>query len=258
MVDVITGIGFEIDKSTTDLTYLRTLAGISNDFSGNYNDLYNKPTLFSGSYLDLENKPTLFSGSYTDLENKPMLFSGSYTDLENKPTLFSGNYDDLTNVPSLSFSSLSGVPSDLLVKPTDRMFLGLRMTKEYDLGGRHTGNVPSIDISDRSNVQGLLFKSSSHSLGGIMSCNILFGLSRPVVKHRMFMMTIEGPFMKILSFYVGVSVNNIVNITAIQSQYSVDFASPSNPGSYQMGKMILLETGDDDTVYKKEVDNSGI
>lgn len=29
------------------------------DFSGNYNDLTNKPTLFSGSYNDLTNKPTI-------------------------------------------------------------------------------------------------------------------------------------------------------------------------------------------------------
>ena len=40
-------------------------------FSGNYNDLSNKPTLFSGSYDDLSNRPTLFSGSYDDLSNRP-------------------------------------------------------------------------------------------------------------------------------------------------------------------------------------------
>ena len=56
-------------------------------FSGNYNDLTNKPTLFSENYNDLTNKPTLFSGSYTDLTNQPTLFSGSYTDLTNQPTI---------------------------------------------------------------------------------------------------------------------------------------------------------------------------
>lgn len=44
-------------------------------FSGNYNDLYNKPTLFSGDYDDLSNKPTLFSGNYNDLSHKPNLSS---------------------------------------------------------------------------------------------------------------------------------------------------------------------------------------
>ena len=100
----------------------------SSGFSGNYNDLSNKPTLFSGSYNDLSNKPTLFSGSWNDLSNKPTLFSGSYNDLSNKPnlfdgtwsslsgkpTLFSGSYTDLTNKPTLfdgTWSSLSGKPT---------------------------------------------------------------------------------------------------------------------------------------------------
>ncbi len=42
-------------------------------FSGDYNDLTNKPTLFSGDYNDLTNKPTLFSGDYNDLSNKPTI-----------------------------------------------------------------------------------------------------------------------------------------------------------------------------------------
>ena len=31
-------------------------------FSGDYNDLTNKPTLFSGNYNDLTNKPTIPTG----------------------------------------------------------------------------------------------------------------------------------------------------------------------------------------------------
>jgi hypothetical protein len=60
-------------------------------FSGNYNDLTNRPTLSTvastGSYTDLTGRPSLFSGSYTDLTNRPTLFSGSYADLTNKPTI---------------------------------------------------------------------------------------------------------------------------------------------------------------------------
>lgn len=83
-------------------------------FSGNYNDLTNKPSLFSGAYADLTGKPTLFSGAYADLTGKPTLFSGSYNDLSDKPTLFSGVYADLTGLPTLfdgQYSSLSGIPS---------------------------------------------------------------------------------------------------------------------------------------------------
>ena len=84
----------------------------SSAFSGDYDDLTNKPTIptaFSGDYDDLTNKPTIvhFSGDYDDLTNKPTIvhFSGDYDDLTNKPTIptaFSGDYDDLTNKPTAS------------------------------------------------------------------------------------------------------------------------------------------------------------
>jgi hypothetical protein len=117
------------------------------NFSGNYIDLTNKPTLStvatSGSYTDLINKPTIptttsqltnNSGFITDISGKANVsdltthtgdstihvtqankdtwnaksnFSGSYPDLTNKPSLFSGSYTDLTNKPT--FDSLSGV-----------------------------------------------------------------------------------------------------------------------------------------------------
>jgi hypothetical protein len=74
-------------------------------FSGNYNDLTNKPVYATvattGSYNDLTDRPTFtesgFDGSYESLTSKPDLsvyelaaeaFSGSYTDLTNKPTSF--------------------------------------------------------------------------------------------------------------------------------------------------------------------------
>ena len=71
---------------------LPTLATVA--FSGNYNDLINRPVLtedgqFSGSYNDLTDRPALFSGSYNDLTDRPALFSGSYNDLTDKPTSFS-------------------------------------------------------------------------------------------------------------------------------------------------------------------------
>ena len=82
----------------------------SSTFSGDYNDLTNKPTIptaFSGDYNDLTNKPTIptpFSGDYNDLTNKPTIIT-SYNDLSDKPTIptaFSGDYNDLTNKPDLS------------------------------------------------------------------------------------------------------------------------------------------------------------
>jgi hypothetical protein len=105
--------------STTGIISYTTPAG----FSGNYNDLTNKPDLsvyqlassaFSGDYVDLTNKPDLsvyqlassaFSGNYNDLTNKPDLsvyqlassaFSGNYVDLTNKPTIPT-SLSELTN-----------------------------------------------------------------------------------------------------------------------------------------------------------------
>jgi hypothetical protein len=90
----------------------------SNGFSGNYNDLINKPVLFSGSYNDLTSKPVLFSGSYNDLTNKPVLFDGTWNSLSGKPVFAtvatSGSYNDLLNRPSLfdgTWNSLAGKPA---------------------------------------------------------------------------------------------------------------------------------------------------
>jgi hypothetical protein len=83
--------GIKVDGTTITINNQ-----IISGFSGDYDDLTNKPELFDGNYNNLTNKPTLFSGSYTDLSNKPDLtvyqlsanaFSGSYTDLSNKPTI---------------------------------------------------------------------------------------------------------------------------------------------------------------------------
>jgi hypothetical protein len=116
-----------------------TVSGGGSGFSGDYNDLTNKPTLFGGSYNDLTDKPTLFDGAYSSLSGTPTIptstsdltndsgfitladvpsggggFSGSYNDLTNKPTLFSGDYTDLSNKPTL----FSGSYADLTNKPT--------------------------------------------------------------------------------------------------------------------------------------------
>jgi len=74
-----------------------------NGISVSYVDSSGKIQLtgFSGDYDDLANKPVLFSGSYNDLTNKPSLFSGDYDDLSNKPVLFSGSYNDLTDLPTI-------------------------------------------------------------------------------------------------------------------------------------------------------------
>ena len=92
-------------------------------FSGNYDDLTNKPNLSivatTGSYNDLTNKPTIpepqvnsdwnAQSGISQILNKPNLSTvattGSYNDLTDKPNLSTvattGSYNDLTNKPTI-------------------------------------------------------------------------------------------------------------------------------------------------------------
>jgi hypothetical protein len=114
-------------------------------FSGDYNDLTNKPTLFDGQYASLTGAPDLtvyqlaanaFSGSYTDLTDIPTLFDGAYTSLTGVPDLtvyqlaanaFSGDYNDLINTPTIptvpttisSFTNDSGYITGYTVTQAD-------------------------------------------------------------------------------------------------------------------------------------------
>ena len=106
-----------------------------NGFSGNYNDLTNKPAPYSvlwtsitgipifsnvaltGNYNDLQDKP-LFDGTWNTLGGKPnfsiVSITGNYSDLLKNPILFSGNYNDLNNIPILfdrKWTSLLGKPT---------------------------------------------------------------------------------------------------------------------------------------------------
>ena len=70
-----------------------------NGFSGNYNDLNNKPNIvdsiathaFSGNYLDLTGKPELWDSTWISIKGKPNLASvattGNYNDMINQPTI---------------------------------------------------------------------------------------------------------------------------------------------------------------------------
>jgi len=98
----------------------------ANGFSGNYNDLTNKPTFAtvatSGSYNDLSNQPTIpatqvnsdwnSNSGLSQILNKPTLFSGAYSDLTGAPTLAtiatSGSYNDLTNKPTILAGTVAG------------------------------------------------------------------------------------------------------------------------------------------------------
>lgn len=87
------------NKLPTNTTYWQVFASGGGGGTGDYDDLTDKPSINSVTLSG--NKTTsdlgLFSGNYNDLTNKPTLFSGNYNDLTNKPTIPS-DFDDLADV----------------------------------------------------------------------------------------------------------------------------------------------------------------
>ena len=95
------GINYDsIINKPTNISYFTNDAGYLTTYTETQVLSISRDTLFltGGSYVVL---PASFTGNYNDLINKPNLFSGNYNDLSNKPNLFTGNYNDLTNKPTI-------------------------------------------------------------------------------------------------------------------------------------------------------------
>lgn len=84
---------------------------------GNIEGILSDQTDLQAALNEKQNANDAFSGDYNDLTNKPTLFSGDYNDLTNKPTLFSGDYEDLTHKPEIptieANPTLSGTEAQL-------------------------------------------------------------------------------------------------------------------------------------------------
>ena len=141
-----------LDGYATESYVTQKLLERGDHYSGNYNDLVNRPILFSGDYRDLINAPADNSDlrlmlvgdelqllnvepepdsviskialddlgvalsayiDYNQVGNLPDIFSGNYNDLVNRPTLFSGNYNDLANKPYIP--SIAGLATESYV-----------------------------------------------------------------------------------------------------------------------------------------------
>lgn len=85
------GYTLSIMHLSADGSYTISPTPVNTGFSGDYNDLFNKPSLASvatsGDYADLINSPSLFSGSWNDLSDKPALFDGQWNSIQAKPAL---------------------------------------------------------------------------------------------------------------------------------------------------------------------------
>lgn len=114
LTNIQDGIPTKLADLTDDATHRvvtdtekQTWNGKSN-FSGNYNDLTNKPDLFSGNYSDLQGKPTIptkLSELSEDTSHR-VVTDQEKTTWNNKSD-FDGNYNNLTNKPSIPTVSSS-------------------------------------------------------------------------------------------------------------------------------------------------------
>lgn len=108
------------NQASLDARYLQ----IINAFSGNYNDLTNKPTLFSGSYNDLTNKPSLFSGDYNDLTNKPTI--------PTVPTLISAFTNDVGYITTNAITSVNTKTGAVILTKNDIGLSNVDNTSDID------------------------------------------------------------------------------------------------------------------------------
>mgnify|MGYP000844831706 CR=1 FL=1 len=93
-------------------------ASLGNHFSGDYNDLANKPTIpaaFSGDYNDLANKPTIPAAPDLSAYITSSQLNGAILNIQQ----FSGDYNDLANKPTIpsvdGLSSVSYVDSQIAI-----------------------------------------------------------------------------------------------------------------------------------------------
>lgn len=154
---------------------------VENGFSGNYNDLTNRPTLFSGSYNDLTNRPVLFDGAWASLTGKPTTLSGygitdgmsithaanniTTTNISNWNTAFGwGNHSGL-------YRPISYVPTwtEVTNKPTTVAGYGItdavKLSGDQTIAGNKTftgtinaSNKTIVNVSDPVNNQDVATK----------------------------------------------------------------------------------------------------
>lgn len=149
-------------QETYSVSQIDTLISQVPTFSGDYNDLTNKPELFSGSYNDLTDKPELFSGNYNDLTNKPTIPTDTAqltkSDVYTKAETFTRdeivnmineiNYSDINNTPTLSTVATSGSYNDLTDKPqiytTEQVYTKSEIDTQISDLSNQIGNINNL------------------------------------------------------------------------------------------------------------------
>ena len=103
-------IDIDLDGYVTTAELNQELQNLGAHFSGDYNDLTNKPALFDGQYSNLTGAPTVPTDVNQLTDNDNIIFNRDYNALTNKPALFDGNYESLSNKPAIP--SISGLATE--------------------------------------------------------------------------------------------------------------------------------------------------
>ncbi len=123
----------------------------SDDFSGDYDELTNKPTIFDGDYNNLTNAPNTANWDKDASDD----FSGSYTDLTDKPasTSFDGDMENnkITNLanPTDDKDAVNKKYVDALILILDSSGL---FTVNFSSDKQTISKDESINFTDESNI----------------------------------------------------------------------------------------------------------
>jgi uncharacterized protein (TIGR02145 family) len=167
-VDAKGGTNYQLLSVTQLLSvpYALYAGAAGNAFSGNYEDLYNKPTLFDGTWSSLIGKPSLSviasSGSWNDIIDKPSTLTG-YGITDAMSTSHAANGITATNITNWNnafnwgnhsglYRPISYVPawSEIIDKPT---FATVATSGSYnDLNNKPTIDGSETEITAGSNV----------------------------------------------------------------------------------------------------------
>lgn len=128
-------------------------------FSGDYDDLTNKPTLFSGDYADLTNKPTLFSGNYNDLTNRPTLGTAAAADTTDFAA--ANHVHDYDNYVSWNLKTNNVQRTTVASGGTLDLVAGDNVSISYGAGGVVTINSTDTNTNTNDYVDSLSFSTST-------------------------------------------------------------------------------------------------
>lgn len=135
-------------QETYSVSQIDTLISQVPTFSGNYNDLTDKPELFSGSYNDLSDKPSIPTDTSQLTKSDIYTKAETFTRDEIVNMINEINYSDINNTPTLSTVATSGSYNDLTDKPqiytTEQVYTKSEIDTQISNLSNQIGNINNL------------------------------------------------------------------------------------------------------------------